>query len=240
MLSNSSKVWVKSSFQLASLQFDWGVHHFEIKWMWSWFFCYEAVALTAHMQENIMSYLGKTRLMPFTGQDAKEMLGRAEITITRTGQQTWVVLLSFHSLLPMFLLLGYRFNWKSAVLKCCFVFWRLYCPRLFFTIGGFHQLVACWVQDPQISEEVDRSTSWNRIGYMYLEERRPHCRRAFGLANTQERHKVLRPKFQVLSACIIYDVYIYIYTYIYYVYIISKQLEYVEVIFIYIYYIFWG
>ena len=100
MLSNSSKVWVKSSFQLASLRFDSGVHHI----------------YSTNMQENIMSYLGKTRLMPFTGQDAKEMLGRAEITITRTGQQTWVVLLSFHSLLPMFFLLGYRFNWKSAVL----------------------------------------------------------------------------------------------------------------------------
>jgi len=31
---------------------------------------------------------GKTRLMPFTGQDAKEMLGRAEITITRSGGLT--------------------------------------------------------------------------------------------------------------------------------------------------------
>ena len=88
------------------------------------------------MQENITSYPGKTRLMPFTGQDAKEMLGRAEITITRTGQQTWVLLLSFHSLLPMFFLLGYRLNWKSAVLKCCFVFWRLYSPRLFFCYWG--------------------------------------------------------------------------------------------------------
>lgn len=106
MLSNSSKVWVKSSFQLASLRFDSGVHHFEMNVVL--IFCYEVVALTAHMQENITSYPGKTRLMPFTGQDAKEMLGRAEITITRTGQQTWVVLLSFHSLLPMFFPLGYR------------------------------------------------------------------------------------------------------------------------------------
>ena len=44
------------------------------------------------------------------------------------------------------------YNWKSAVLKCCLVLWRLYSPRLFFTILGFHQQVACWVQDPQISE----------------------------------------------------------------------------------------
>lgn len=152
MLSNSSNVWVKSSFQLASLLFDSGVHHFEVNVVLI-FLLRSCCTYSTYAREHHVILRQDTSNAIYWARCKGDV--RACGDYNHKDRPTNLSRAFEFSFTPSHVLstgLSCLYNRKSAVLKCCFVFWRLYCPRLFSTIGGFHQQVACWVQDLQISE----------------------------------------------------------------------------------------